>query len=61
MNIYKYLRSPDIAEHCKDIGKTFSPLEMAIIIQMSNCTLAEKHEGYRQIISEYPDMQIPEV
>ena len=61
MDISKYFRSPDIASHCEAIGKTFTPIEMATIVQMSNCTLAEKHEGYRQIVTEYPDMQIPEV
>jgi len=57
-NIYKFLRSSDIAEHCEKIGHVFSPLDMAIIIQLSNRTINEKHDAWKTIISDYPDMPI---
>ena len=56
MNIYDYINSPDVAEHCRKIGHEFNSLEMAVIIANSNKSLEEKHEAYREIISDYPDM-----
>jgi hypothetical protein len=59
MNINSYV-SPDIAAHCAAIGKSFNALEMAVIIHESNCVLAEKHAGYRQILAEVDDMSLPQ-
>ncbi|MCL2101005.1 MAG: hypothetical protein FWH22_04755 [Fibromonadales bacterium] len=61
MNIYDFFNSPDVAEYCQSIGHTFNALESAVMASQSNArTLAEKHEAYRTIIAEYPDMEIPE-
>ena len=58
MNIYSYLRSPDIAAHCEKTGHVFNPLEMAVIVALSNKTMKEKHSAWREIIAAYPDMPI---
>jgi len=60
MNIYDFFNSPDVAEYCRSIGHTFNALESAVMInQSSNKTLVEKHEAYKFIINEFPDMAIP--
>jgi hypothetical protein len=56
MDIYSYINSPDVAAYCRDIGKTWTPFEMAVIIGRSDRTLLDKLEGWREIISNYPDM-----
>ncbi|GHV41824.1 hypothetical protein FACS189490_09490 [Clostridia bacterium] len=58
MDIYEFFRSSDIAEHCKAINHEFSPLDMAIIVYLSDKPIKRKHEAYRQIISEHPDTPI---
>jgi len=58
MNIYNFLVSQDIAAHCEEIGHIFNPLEMAIIVALSEKTMKEKHMAWREIVSEYPDMPI---
>ncbi|MCL2153158.1 MAG: hypothetical protein FWH57_09430 [Oscillospiraceae bacterium] len=60
MNIYEYLTSPDIAAHCEKIGHVFNPLEMAVIVQLSNKPIKDKHIAWREIIADYPDMPIHE-
>ena len=59
MDIYDFLNSRDVAEHCRKIGKTWTPFEMAAIIDRSGRTTAEKHAGWRAIIAEYADMPTP--
>ena len=60
MNIYDFFNSPDVAEYCQSMGKTFNALESAVmILQSMSRTLAEKHAAFRTIIAEYPDMEIP--
>jgi len=62
MNIYDFFRpSSPISAHLQSINYNFSPLERAVIICKSNKSLRVKHEAYRYIIAEYPDMPIPEV
>ena len=58
MNIYDFLRSPDVAAHCEKIGHEFNPLEMAVIISLSKITIKEKHEAWWKIIADYHDMPI---
>lgn len=58
MDIYNFLCSSDIADHCRNIGHTFSPLDMAVLVAMSDKTIKEKHEAWREIIADYPDMPI---
>jgi len=61
MDIYAFIRSPDIGDYCRSIGHIFSPLEMAVIVAQSNMTLAEKHDAWWHIISDCQDMSIPEM
>ena len=58
MNIYSYIISPDIADHCQKIGHVFNSLEMAVIIAISEKTIKEKHAAWREIVAYYPDMPI---
>lgn len=61
MDIYKFFNSPDVAEHCRGIGHMFNAAESAVIVSQSKShSLAEKHAAYREIIAEYPDMELPE-
>ena len=58
MNIYDFFNSPDVAEYCQSIDKTFDALESAVMInQCRTRTLAEKHAAYRVILAEYADME----
>ena len=59
MDIYDYFKSRDIAAHCREIAKVWTPFEMAVIIARSNRTLFEKHAAWRELITEYPDMPTP--
>ena len=60
MNIYSFIRSRDVAEYCQSIGKTWNPVDMAVIIGRSNRrSLADKHAAWRELITDYPDMEIP--
>lgn len=56
MDIYSFLRSPDVAAHCRSINKTWNTLEMAVIISRSNRTVHEKHAAWQALINHYPDM-----
>ena len=59
MDIYSFLNSADIAAHCREIDKVWTPYEMAIIIGRSHRTLAERHTAWRELIENYPDMPTP--
>ena len=56
MDIYNFIRSSDVATHCRNIGKTWNTCEMAVIIDRSNLTIAEKHAAWLELIEYYPDM-----
>jgi hypothetical protein len=56
MDIYSFIDSHDIAEHCRAIGQTWTPFEMAVIIGYSSRTVADKHAAWRELIADYPDM-----
>jgi hypothetical protein len=58
MNIYDYIVSADVAAHCKKIGHVFNPLDMAVIVALSDKTAKEKHAAWRHIAGHYPDMPI---
>lgn len=60
MDIYSFINSRDIAEHCRSIGHEFTPLEMAFIVYLSDKTLSERHGAWQWIIDTQPDMEIPE-
>jgi len=59
MDIYSFFRSADVAAYCRELNKTWNTYEMAIIIGRSQKTKAEKHEAWRDLIDNYPDMPTP--
>lgn len=61
MDIYSFLNSRDIADHCRRIQKAWNPLEMALIISHSERPVLDKHEAWRELVSDYPDMPVPPV
>jgi hypothetical protein len=56
MDIYSFICSKAVAEHCRSIGKTWNTLEMAVIIDRSNRTIADKHAAWMEMVEDYPDM-----
>jgi len=67
MDIYSFINSKDIAEHCRTIGHEFTPLEMAAIVCTSSFnsvnidkTLEKRHKAYTWIIENTPDCEMPE-
>lgn len=61
MNIYKYIRSKDVREYNEKIGHKFNTLESCFLVWRNpDITLNEKHEAWRQICLEMPDMEIKE-
>ena len=62
MDIYSFIRSRDVAEYCRSIGKTWNPFEMAVIIGRSDRhSLPDKHAAWHELIADYPDMEIPTI
>ena len=60
MDIYSYLNSPDVAEHCRKLNYQFNALESAFIINdCRHISIEEKHRLYREIMETMPDMEIP--
>ena len=59
MDIYPYFNSPEIAAHCRKIGKEFSPKEQQILIAMSHRPMEEHVKGYRSLLPETEGMIIP--
>ncbi len=59
--IYDYINSKAIREHCKAIGHEFNAMESAFLIyQSKNHTLQEKHLVWEHIIQTMDDTQIAE-
>ena len=56
LDIYHFIRSQDVAAHCRNIGKLWDTLGMATIIDRSNCTIEDKHVAWQALIEYYPDM-----
>ena len=56
MDIYGFINSRDVAAHCREINKVWTPFEMAVIIGRSDKTMSEKHAAWRELITDYPDM-----
>ena len=56
MDIYSFINSRDVAAHCRGINKVWTPFEMAVIIGRSRQPMTEKHEAWRELIADYPDM-----
>lgn len=61
MNIYEFINSKDIREHCEKIGHKFNSIECAYLIyQSQNHTLPEKHLAWQDLIETMPDTVIEE-
>lgn len=61
MNIYKYIRSKDVREYNEKIGHKFNTLESCFLVWRNpDISLYEKHELWRIICLEMPDMEIKE-
>ena len=61
MDFTQFVNSKDIRKHLQDIGYEFNALEAAwLVYQCKNATLEEKHEAWRYIIDNMPDMEFPE-
>ena len=61
MDIYGFLNSRDIAEHCRGIGHTWNPFEMAVIVGRSDKPIKERHRAFREIVARRPDMPTPRI
>ena len=59
MDIYSFINSRDVAAYCREIKKTWNPFEMAVIIGRSHRPIVDKHQGWRDLIANYPDMPTP--
>ena len=60
MDIYDYINSRDVAAYCREIGKTWTPFEMAVIIgRCDHRTMADKHTAWCELMNDYPDMPTP--
>lgn len=57
-DIYDYFDSPDIAAHCRALGRAFGTAESAALISASWISAPEKRAAYRLIIDELPDEPI---
>ena len=59
MDIYSYLNSPDVAEHCRKLNHPFNALESAFIVNdCLHISVQEKHRLFREIMETMPDVQI---
>ena len=59
MDIYGFINSMDVAEHCRDIGKTWNPFETAVIIGRSHRPMADRHGAWRWMTGNLPDTPTP--
>lgn len=56
MDIYEYFNSRDVAEHCKQLSRSFTGRELAYMIWQSNHhTLAQKVVAWEELIRTMPD------
>ena len=56
MDIYSFINSKDIAEHCRKLNKTWNTYEMAVIIGRSKRPLSERRDAWRELIKNFPNM-----
>ena len=60
MNIYHFIDSNAIREHCRKIGHIFTPVEQAYLVYGSQRhTQKEKHNALREIIDNTKDYKLP--
>ncbi len=56
-DIYSFINSSDIGEHCCKLGHKFSPAEAAYLIWRSERrNVYERHEAWNELIETTPDM-----
>ena len=60
MDIYSFIASKDIADHCRKIEHQFTPLEQAVLVNLSEKTIREKHEAFLWLVENTPDCEVPE-
>lgn len=59
LNIYEYFNSQDVAEHCQNLGHSFTGRELAYMIWQSNRhTLAQKIAAWEELIRTVPDEEL---
>ena len=58
MDIYNFIESKDIREHCRKLKHKFNTVESAYLVWQSRDTpLAERHKAWQEIIDTMPDME----
>ena len=61
MDIYSLINSTAISNYCREINHQFSSLEMAYFINdNASLNIEQKHELFRELITEQPDMEVAE-
>lgn len=59
-DVRRFLNSRDVADHFESIGYEFNALEAAWVVSRSRlATVRERHEMWRRIADELPDMPAP--
>lgn len=60
MDIYQFIDSKDIREHCRKLGHQFNTVESAYLVWQGDWrhTLKEKHIAWQEIIDTMPDMTL---
>ena len=56
MDIYRFIRSADVANHCRKLNKEWNTCEMAIIIYRSKQSKENRNKVWQELIDNYPDM-----
>ena len=61
MDIYSYLNSKDVAEHCRKLNYQFNTIEAAFIIyKCYRLSIKEKHNAFLELMDSMSDMQLPD-
>lgn len=47
LDIYNYINSPDMAKHCREINKLWTPFEMSVLISRSNRNIRKRFSFQR--------------
>ncbi len=59
MNICRFINSRDIRRHLEEIHYSFNALEASwLVYQSADATFEEKHQAWKWIISNMPDMEV---
>ena len=59
MDVLPYIRSRAIREHLAAIGHRFTPLEAAVLIQLSDRSLTGRIEAWRELLRRSEDVELP--